>query len=163
MVSDSDVKKLAENVHSLQQDMAQVGGLVERLDVTIEKLTEVSSTVSQLLAVQGNRLEFQEKIQEKLQDLVEKRRTETEGYVKDLHVKIDTVERDLKNDVRETHTDILNKIAEMQAAGTKQHQEISDKMNERISSLEKWMWTIAGGATVLWSVISQVDLSKIFG
>lgn len=163
MTTDGDIKRLAENVSSLQQDMAQVGALVDRLDVTIEKLTEVSSTVSQLLAVQGNRLEFQEKVAEKLQDLMEKRRTETETYIKDLHVKIDTVEKDVKEDIRETHTDILTKIAEMQAAGTKQHQEISDKMSERISRLEKWMWTIAGAGTVLWFVISQVDLSKIIG
>lgn len=162
MVSDSEIKKLAENVSNLQQDMAQVGSLVDRLDVTIEKLTEVSSTVSQLLAVQGNRLEFQEKVQEKLQDLVEKRRTETEGYVKDLHIKIDTVEKDLKGDIRDTHTDILEKIGEMQASGTKQHQDISDKMSERIARLEKWMWTIAGGAIVLWFILSQIDLSKVF-
>lgn len=163
MVNDTEIRKLAENVSSLQQDMAQVGALVDRLDVTIEKLTEVSSTVSQLLAVQGNRLEFQEKVAEKLQDLVEKRRTETENYVKDLHVKIDTVEKDLKGDIRETHTDILSKISEMQASGTKQHQDISDKMSERISRLEKWMWTIAGAGTVAWFVISQIDISKIIG
>ncbi len=161
--TDSEVKKLAENVSSLQQDMAQVGALVDRLDVTIEKLTEVSTTVSQLLAVQGNRLEFQEKVAEKLQDLVERRRVETEGYVKDLHVKIDTVERDLKADIKDTHLDILGKIGEMQESGTKQHQDISDKLSERITSLEKWMWTIAGGGTVVWFIISQIDITKFFG
>lgn len=163
MTTDSDVKKLAESVSGLQQDMAQVGALVDRLDVTIEKLTEVSSTVSQLLAVQGNRLEFQEKVAEKLQDLVEKRRVETDGHVKDLHVKIDRVEKDLKEDINETHTDILKKIAEMQASGTKQHQEISDKMSDRIGRLEKWMWTIAGAATVLWFFINQIDITKFVG
>lgn len=160
--TDSEVKKLAENVSSLQQDMAQVGSLVDRLDVTIEKLTEVSTTVSQLLAVQGNRLEFQEKIAEKLQDLVEKRRIETEGYVKDLHVKIDSVERDLKADIKDTHLDILGKIGEMQESGKQQHQDISDKLSERITSLEKWMWTIAGGGTVVWFIISQIDFTKFF-
>lgn len=161
--TDTEVKKLAENLNSLQQDMVQVGDLVHRLDVTIEKLTEVSTTVSQLLAVQGNRLEFQEKIAEKLQDLVERRRQETEGYVKDLHIKIDTVERDLKSDIKDTHLDILGKIGEMQESGTKQHQDISDKLSERITRLEKWMWTIAGAGTVLWFIINQIDLLKVIG
>lgn len=162
-ITDSEVKKLAENVSSLQRDMAQVGALVDRLDITIEKLTEVSTTVSQLLAVQGNRLEFQEKVGDKLQDLVERRRVETESYVKDLHIKIDTVEKDLKEDIKGTHLDILEKIGEMQESGTKQHQEISDKLGDRITSLEKWMWTIAGGGTVVWFILSQVDISKFFG
>lgn len=163
MVQDSEVKKLAENVSALQQDMAQVGALVDRLDVTIEKLTEVSTTVSQLLAVQGNRLEFQEKVAEKLQDLVEKRRAETESYVKDLHVKIDTVEKDLKKDIDESHDSILEKIEQMQKNSTQQHEQISEKTNDRIARLEKWMWTAAGGAVVVVWLMDKIKLPGILG
>lgn len=163
MVQDSEVKKLAENVSALQQDMAQVGALVDRLDVTIEKLTEVSTTVSQLLAVQGNRLEFQEKVAEKLQDLVEKRRTETESYVKDLHVKIDNVEKDLKKDIDESHDSILEKIEQMQQNSTQQHQQISEKTNERIARLEKWMWGAVGGSIVIVWLLDKINIPGLFG
>lgn len=160
--TDTEVKKLAESVNDLQKDMAQVGLLVDRLDVTIEKLTEVSTNVAQLLAVQGNRLEFQEKVADKLQDLVEKRRAETEEYVKNLHIKIDNVEKDLQSDITATHDKIIAKIDQMQQSGTKQHQEISDKLTTRIESLEKWMWKIAGGAAVIYFVVTNFDMISKF-
>ncbi len=157
MTTDSDIKKLAENVNSLQKDMAQVGILVDRLDVTIEKLTEVSSTVSQLLAVQGNRLEFQEKIQEKLQELVEKRRQETEANIKDVYVRIEKVEKDLQNDMAESENKIISKIDSLQSSGTQQHKE----MGERLARLEKWMWSAVGGAIVIMWILNHIDLAGI--
>jgi uncharacterized coiled-coil protein SlyX len=140
MISENTVKKLSEDVTSLQKDMAQVGTLVDRLDVTIEKLTEVSSTVSQLLAVQGNRLEFQEKVASKLEDLVEKRRQETDTMVKDLHTKIEKVESDTYKDIE------ANKDKEM---------------SDRIGRLEKWMWTIVGGGAAVGFIVSKVPWDLI--
>lgn len=158
MALDSEVKRLSEHVSSLQQDMAQVGSLVDRLDVTIEKLTEVSSTVSQLLAVQGNRLEFQEKIQEKLQDLVEKRRQETDTALKDVYNRIEKVEKDLQIDLDESQIAVIGEIKNLRADGQTQHKE----MNDRIGRLEKWMWTLGGVAIVIATFFNKIDFTTLF-
>lgn len=160
-VTDSEVKKLAENVSSLQKDMAQVGALVDRLDVTIEKLTEVSTTVSQLLAVQETRLEFHEKVQEKLQDLVEKRRQETDNSIKDVYNRIEKVEKDLQSDMEHTENKIINKIEEMQKSSTDQHERINKGISDRIDRLEKWMWTAVGGGIVIMWLLNSIDLIKL--
>ncbi len=161
-VSDSDVKKLAENVSSLQKDMAQVGALVDRLDVTIEKLTEVSTSVSQLLAVQETRLEFHEKVQEKLQDLVEKRRQETDDNIKSVYNRIEKVEKDLQGDMEHTEDRIIKKIEEMQKASSDQHEKINSGITQRIDRLERWMWTVVGGGVVVMWLLNSIDISKFF-
>lgn len=158
-IINNEVRKLAENVNSLQKDMAHVGTLVDRLDVTIEKLTEVSSTVSQLLAVQGNRLEFQEKVAERLQDLVEKRRQETDSYVKDLHTKIDKVESDLQDEIVESEDKIIKKIEEMAKSSTSQHESINNSMNERMTKLERWMWLLVGGGLVVGFFLNKMPIT----
>lgn len=140
MVTDSAVKKLTDDVHDLQKDMAQIGTLVDRLDVTIEKLTEVSSTVSQLLAVQGSRLDFQEKFAAKLEDLVEKRRVETENMIKDLHKKID----------------------DGQKASTEQHSAINKDIIDRIGKIEKFVWTSLGGGVVIGFILSRIPWEILF-
>ena len=56
------VSKLANDISYLQQDMAKVGTLVDRLDTTIDKLTEVSTALSQLIAVHESKLSAQEVI-----------------------------------------------------------------------------------------------------
>ena len=162
MALDSDVKKLAENVNSLQKDMAQVGALVDRLDVTIEKLTEVSSTVSQLLAVQGNRLEFQEKVAERLQDLVEKRRQETDTLVKDLHQKIDRVETDLHDEIVDSEDKIIKKIEEMSKSSTAQHESINNSLSDRMGKLERWMWILVGGGLVVGFFLNKMPITVSF-
>lgn len=159
MTTDSDVKKLSENVASLQKDMAQVGTLVDRLDVTIEKLTEVSSTVSQLLAVQGNRLEFQEKVQERLEKMVEDRRSETDKNIKDVYIRIEKVERDLQEDMDDAYNKIAKKIEELSKEGTDQHKALTDRMTR----MEKWMWMLIGGGIVIGTLFNHINLPAIFG
>ena len=159
MVTDTEIKRLSETVNGLQKDMAQVGTLVERLDVTIAKLTEVSSAVSQLLAVQGNRLEFQEKVQERLEKMVEDRRQENEKNVKDVYVRIEKVEKDLQEDMDDTYNKIAAKIEELKKEGTDQHK----ILNDRMSRMEKWMWMLIGGGVVIGTLFDKVNLAGILG
>jgi hypothetical protein len=155
-VTNSDVKKLAETISTLQQDMAQVGTLVDRLDVTIEKLTEVSTRVSELLAVQGTRLENQEKVSEQIQTLIEKRRVETDANIKDVYIRVERVEKDLYNDIEASQAMVLTEIKEMRAESTTQHNELKGKVNR----LEKWMWTCIGAIVVI-SFIIQVGIKFV--
>jgi DNA repair ATPase RecN len=155
-VTNSDVKKLAETLSTLQQDMAQVGTLVDRLDVTIEKLTEVSTRVSELLAVQGTRLENQEKVSEQIQTLIEKRRVETDTNIKEVYVRVERVEKDLYNEIEASQEKVLKEIKEMRAESTTQHNELKGKVNR----LEKWMWTCIGAIVVI-SFIIQVGIKFV--
>lgn len=155
-VTNSDVKKLAETISTLQQDMAQVGTLVDRLDVTIEKLTEVSTRVSELLAVQGTRLLNQEKVSEQIQELIEKRRVETDTNIKDVYIRVERVEKDLYNEIEASQEKVLKEIKEMRAESTTQHNELKGKVNR----LEKWMWTCIGAVVVI-SFAIQVGIKFI--
>ena len=156
MVTNSDVKKLADTISTLQQDMAQAGTLVDRLDVTIEKLTEVSTRVSELLAVQGTRLLNQEKVSEQIQTLIETRRVETDTNIKDVYIRVERVEKDLYNDIEASQTKVLTEIKEMRAESTKQHNELKGKVNR----LEKWMWTCIGAIVVI-SFVIQVGIKFV--
>jgi len=140
-VTNSDVKKLSETISTLQQDMAQVGTLVDRLDVTIEKLTEVSTRVSELLAVQGTRLLNQEKVSEQIQELIEKRRVETDTNIKDVYIRVERVEKDLYNEIEASQEKVLTEI-------------------KKVNRLEKWMWTCIGAIVVI-SFAIQVGIKFI--
>jgi len=156
MVTNSDVKKLSDTISTLQQDMAQEGTLVDRLDVTIEKLTEVSTRVSELLAVQGTRLLNQEKVSEQIQTLIETRRVETDTNIKDVYIRVERVEKDLYNDIEASQEKVLTEIKEMRAESTTQHNELKTKVNR----LEKWMWTLIGGIAVV-SFVIQVGIKFV--
>jgi len=155
----TDLNELSREVSKLKTDMAQVNTLVDRLDVTIEKLTEVSTTVSQLLAVQGSRLEQQEKSATQLSLLLEKRRDEASENYEMLHKRITSSEKDFKHEIEKHNDKILDEMKAMRDDNAKQQQ----AMIKKITDLEKWVWVVSGGAAVVGFLISHViDLSKFF-
>lgn len=156
--NDNKLDQLFNNVQTLQKDMAQVGSLVDRLDVTIEKLTEVSTTISQLLAVQGNRLEFQEKIAAKLEELIEKRRQESVAEIKDVYTRIEKVEKDLQEDMDNNQEKIIEEIQKLREEGNEQHK----SMENRISRFEKWMYMVIGGFIIVSIFIDKIKLGALF-
>ena len=153
------VNKLSEDVSYLNRDMAVVNTLVGRLDMTIDKLTDISSSVSNLLAVHETKLTSQEIISKQLSDLVEARRVETDDKIQILHERISSGERELKENIDDQYDELMKEIKEMRAESTIQHNTLSD----RITTMEKWMWTVIGGSAIVGGIISLVPWSTIFG
>ncbi len=153
------VNKLAEDVSYLRKDMAVVGALVDRLDTTIDKLTDISNSVSSLLAVHETKLTSQEIISKQLADLVEARRVETDEKVQLLHGRISSGEKEMKEQIDSQYDELMSEIKAMRAESVTQHNALS----ERISTMEKWMWTVLGGSAIVGGIIALVPWSTIFG
>ena len=153
------VNKLSEDVSYLNRDMAVVNTLVGRLDTTIDKLTDISSSVSNLLAVHETKLTSQEIISKQLSDLVDARRVETDDKLQILHERISSGERELKSSIDDQYDELMKEIKEMRAESTVQHNTLSD----RITTMEKWMWTVLGGSAIVGGIIALVPWSTIFG
>lgn len=155
----TDLNELNIQVLKLQSDMSQINVLVDRLDVTISKLTEVSTSVSQLLAVQGNRLDQQEKSSNQISYLLEKRKDEMVESYEILHKRITNTEREHKAEVEKLETKILDEIKAIR----EENKDMHAALNKKIVELEKWMWVVTGGAAVVGFLLSKViDFDKIF-
>jgi hypothetical protein len=152
------VNKLAEDMSYLRKDMAVVGALVDRLDTTIDKLTDISNSVSSLLAVHETKLTSQEIISKQLSELVEARRVETDDKIQILHERISSGERELKASIDEQYDELMKEIKEMRAESATQHTVLSD----RITTMEKWMWTVIGGSAIVGAIITLIPWDKIF-
>jgi small-conductance mechanosensitive channel len=152
------VDKLSEDVSYLNRDMAVVNTLVGRLDTTIDKLTDISNNVSNLLAVHETKLTAQEIISKQLSDLVEARRVETDDKVQLLHERISSGERELKASIDEQYDELMKEIKEMRAESATQHTTLSD----RITAMEKWMWLVIGGSVIVGGLITLIPWDKFF-
>lgn len=150
MVVQPDIQKIADNVSYLQQDMAKVGILVDRLDTTIDKLADISNNVSNLLAVHETKLSAQEIITKQTTDLVEKRRVETDEKVQTVHARISSGEKELADKIDTQYDEIMTELKEMRRESTEQH----NKLSGRITTMEKWMWAVIGGSAVVGGLIT---------
>ena len=153
-----NLTKLAADVTYLETDMAKVGQLVDRLDTTIDKLTEVSTSLSQLMAVHEAKLTAQDIVMKQTSDLVERRRVEVEDKMQQLHARISSGEKELGTKIEDQYDDLMTEIKEMRAESVTQHNALSD----RINAMEKWHWIVIGGAIVIGTLLSQFNFSNFF-
>ena len=130
--------ELETKVKLLEKEMHDRKGVFQRLDIAIEKLTDVSNSINRMLAVHEEKITRQEDAIIDAEELIETRRIE-------LTVKID-----------ELHSRITTNTKEIMTAATAQHKEHTDDIQKlrndltaRVGVLEKWRWLIIGGSIVV--------------
>jgi ElaB/YqjD/DUF883 family membrane-anchored ribosome-binding protein len=122
--------------------------IVERLDIAVEKLTEVSRSISQMLAVHENRIDTQEKVSDQLTDLIEQRRKEANEDIKELHSRITTTTRELSDKIDDTEKKVLTKLAELQSTPSPFYE-------------NKYIYMGIGGLIAITWILEHIDLSTL--
>tara|TARA_Y100001937_G_scaffold48166_1_gene67248 strand:+ start:56 stop:484 length:429 start_codon:yes stop_codon:yes gene_type:complete len=116
----------------LKKDIENVNNLNGRLDQAIEKLTEVSTSIKQMLAVHEEKISRQEQIDEIIFDKLKERAGE-----------IDTVHRELTKEIQQVEKRLLIEIRQMKL-----------DIGGRVGILERYKWLVLGGAIVIGWVFS---------
>ena len=111
----------------LKKDIENVTNLNARLDTAIEKLTDVSTSIKQMLAVHEEKISRQEQIDEIIFDKLKERAGE-----------IDTVHRELTKEIQQVEKRLLIEM-----------KQIKLDIGGRVGILEKYKWLIMGGAIVV--------------
>lgn len=158
---------LETDVAILKRDVDAIGQLFTKLDNALDKLGDVASNITKLLAVHEEKIGLSERIDRELFDLVEKRRVEMQEDIKEIHSRITTIQRELSDEITETEHKIISSLDDLKKT-LKESKEDTDKKNStlqtRITDLEKWRWIIIGGAAVGGFLLSKIDvITKIFG
>lgn len=133
-MSTPEIYKIQSDVTSLQKDMTQVNTIVDKLDLTIQKLTDVSSNVSRLLAVHETRLETQEKAGSQLALLIEKNKEQIDVELNSINNKIGATEKELRDEIDARNEEVLTKLG---------------ALSKDLQTLQRWMWLVSGGGAVI--------------
>ena len=141
-------------IELLKKDIEQVKDIHTRLDTAIEKLTDVSTSVKLMLAVHEERIAQQESADRNLFELVEKRRAETDTKIEDVHSRISTTSRELKEMLYMTEQKLMLEIRSMKTG-----------LADRVGVLEKWRYLLIGGCIILGLILSGnfSMILKMFG
>ena len=119
-------------IAGLKKDIENVNTLNSRLDLAIEKLTDVSTSIKQMLAVHEEKISRQEQIDEIIFDKLKERAGE-----------IDTVHRELSKEMQQVEKRLLLEIKQLKL-----------DIGGRVGILEKYKWLVLGGAIVVGWILS---------
>lgn len=185
---------MAENNHIetrvaiVEKELGTVYAIFQRFETTLEKITEVSSSLKELIAVHDNRLMEREKADLTIFEVIEKRKEEYSRGVERMHQKMEDLSGELRREIRselnEQYEDLkeavqrfeisqkeiaagINKTIE-QHVGTrdKKFSEVdsdNEKLDARIKTLENWRWAILGAGAVIGFIVGKWSMiSGIF-
>ena len=123
---------LKVQLEGLKKDIENVSNLNSRLDLAIEKLTDVSTSIKSMLAVHEEKISRQEQID----DIIF-------GKLKDRESEIDNVHKELPKEIQQVEKRLLIEI-----------KSIKLDIGTRVGILEKYKWLIMGGAIVIGWILS---------
>ncbi len=142
--------ELETEVKLLKKEVQDQTKIHDRLDIAIEKLTDVSNSIHRMLAVHEEKIARQEEAIFEAEQKIEVRRSE-------LLVKID-----------ELHSRVTTNTKEIMTAASAQHitqnkeiQKMRDELISRVGVLEKWRHVLIGSSIVAGFMLHKfVDFSS---
>ncbi len=117
---ETEVKLLKKELH----DQAKIH---DRLDIAIEKLTDVSNSIHRMLAVHEEKISRQEEAIFDAEQKIEVRRSELSKRLDELHSRITTNTKDIMKEI----------------------QKIRDELISRVGVLERWRHVLIGSSIVV--------------
>ena len=142
----SDLENLKTEIALLKKD-AKTGELIHsRLEIAIDKLSEIVISCKQMLAQQEQKLTRAEQTDDDIFITLESRRKEWDNDLKELHSRISTNTRELREHQVQSENKMLNEI-----------RAVRTQLSERVGVLEKWRWLIIGGSIILGLMMSNPD------
>lgn len=136
----------------LQKEVESMQGLYTRLDTAIEKMSNVSSSINQMLAVHEERLDQIETIGAQVRQEFTVERKQVDADIKELHSRITTQSRELQKEMADETDKVLESIKDLKAHVVKSN----ERLESRISALEKWRWIIFGAIIVVATVAPEI-------
>ena len=133
------VHELELKVGLLGKDVEQTDRLCEKLSESIAKIQELNVNIMQMITLHEQRHEQHEKVETDLKD-----------DIRDLHDRIDQVERHISARIDALRNDLMN-----------HKQQDRGRIPEMLAEIEKYKWMILGGALALGWLIGHVDLTML--
>ena len=139
-----DLSKIHTKIALLEKDAKTGEQIHARLEVAIGKLSDCAISIKAMLATQEQKLTRAEQTDDDIFITLESRRKEWDNDLKELHSRITTNSRELREHQIESEQTMLNELRAMK------HQ-----LSARVGVLEKWRWLIIGGSIIIGLMMSN--------
>lgn len=157
---------LKTKVAVLETEVAQMSELFTKLDTTIDRMTDISNSINQMLVVHEQKIQQNAEDTEDLFHLTEKRRIENDEQLRELHSRITTNGKETRQEMNANVIKIMHAISEIKDVMLEREKVIRNEQSDlekRINDLEKKNWFFMGGAAVIGFLVGAFNwLSEFF-
>ena len=139
-----DLNEIQTKIALLEKDAETGEKIHRRLEIAIDKLSDCGISLKGMLAQQEQKLTKAELTDEDIFITLESRRKEWDNDLKELHARITTNTKELREHQIQSENNMLNELRHMR-----------QQLSERVGVLEKWRWLIIGGSIIIGLMMSN--------
>ena len=139
-----DLQEIQTKIALLEKDAKTGEQIHQRLEVAIGKLSDCAISLKAMLATQEQKLAKAEQTDDDIFITLESRRKDWDNALKELHSRITTNSRELREHQIQSENNMLNELRSMR-----------QQLSERVGVLEKWRWLIIGGSIIIGLMMSN--------
>lgn len=137
----NEINDLKLKVGLIEKDVSLTDKLCSKLSESITKIQELNVNIAQMITLHEQKHDQHEKVEKELKD-----------DIKDLHDRIDQVERHISDRIDALRADLINHKSE----------DRKNKVTETLKEIDRYKWMIIGAALAIGWMIGNVDLA-VFG
>jgi chromosome segregation ATPase len=146
MLAEEDrVRTLETEIAILKRDISQYSILFTKIDITIEKLSDVSNNIGKLLAAHEERIDFLHSMDKEMDKKLESKSQE----IKELSAKVESMNMYVIGEIANTEVKLKEEIASIKSMiqdKQKEQMDALDDISKKVQHIEKWKWMIIGFA-----------------
>jgi len=148
---------------AVESEIEVLKSVVNKLDSSLEKISEVSNSIGKLLAVHDQRIINLEKDVDAREDDVKELHSRITVQTKEIVDKISQLEKTIENKMRENADIAFANIREHAALTQLQHDAVKSEikvevsgLDERLDVLDRWKWYVMGVVAVIVFIITNI-------
>lgn len=146
--------KLETRVALIEQELVNVSGIFSRLDSAMEKMTDISSSIKEMLAVHNAKITKFEDQTDSLYSLIEKRRNESEAAHSKIQLVVTETEKKLKADMDGFEKNVLFEMKDLKKDLKTYH----DTNQQIAATLDKGKLILYGIGVVLCFILYKMGI-----
>ena len=147
-MSEKELNEIQTKIALLEKDAKTGEQIHRRLEIAIDKLSDCAISLKGMLAQQEQKLAKAEQTDDDIFITLESRRKEWDNDLKELHSRITTNSRELREHQVRSEQTMLNELRAMKT-----------QLSERVGVLEKWRWLIIGGSIIIGLMMSNPSVN----
>ena len=136
---EQEVQDIKLKVGLMEKDVHQTNVLCERLSHSIEKIQELNQNLLQMITLHEQKHHQHDKVESEIKE-----------DIKDLHDRIDQVERHISQRIDDLRADLM------------QHKQKDRSMiGEVANQVERWKWMILGAVLALGFLLGKLEIGAL--
>jgi seryl-tRNA synthetase len=139
---------------AVETELEVLKNVVNKLDSSLDKISEVSNSIGRLLAVHDERIDQLEKVADRRNDDIRDVNTRIETQTREIVNKITALEKNIEERMRKSAEDSRNQHLEIK----KEIQADVSKLDSRLAIIERWRWYLLGAAAAVGYMTGHSDL-----